>query len=224
MSAVFESIEALVFDFDGTLIDASVPVCRSFNAALQQFGVAPLVEEDVRRLIGTPLRGMFANVLPGATEQELDELIAAYRVFFLPLGRSDSRPMPGLHPMLAHFHPRLKLGIATSRAADGARLILEHMGLLDRFAAVVGIYEVTHAKPHPEPVLQALAQLNVSPPHAVMVGDVPYDMEAARRAGVHAVGLVSELYPPAALRAAGADAIIQSLDELIGMVSVDAEP
>ena len=223
MSALFESIEALVFDFDGTLIDASIPVCRSFNAALEQFGVTPLEEDAVRRLIGTPLRGMFAIVLPEANEQELDELIAAYRVFFLPLGCSDSRPMPGLHPMLEHFHPRVKLGIATSRAADGAQLILAHMGMLDRFAAVVGIYEVTHAKPHPEPVLQALERLHVSPPHAVMVGDVPYDMEAARRAGVHAVGLVSELYPAEALRAAGADAVIRSLDELIELVSVAAE-
>ncbi len=214
----FHRIRALVFDFDGTLVDASIPICRSFNAALEQFGAESVDEERIRGMIGQPLRVMFPAILPHITPADIEQLIAYYREHFRPIAPHLSEPMPGLGAMLDHFHPRTRLGIATSRMSDGAQQILGAMDLLDRFDVIIGLQDVENAKPHPEPVLKALAALDVQPDQAVMIGDVPEDMQAGTRAGAHAVGMASELYPPDRLRAAGADAIIHSLDELITLV------
>jgi pyrophosphatase PpaX len=218
MSASFRDIRALVFDFDGTLVDASVPICIAFNAALERSGRGALPESRIRGMIGRPLRDMFPMAEPGLAPDTIDLLITYYREAFRPIAPRLSKPMPGLERMLNHFHPGTKLGIATSRMSDGAQQILGAMNCLDRFDVIVGLQDVEHAKPHPEPVLKVLAALEVQPEQAVMVGDIPEDMLAGKSAGAHAVGMVSTLYGPDQLIAAGADAVIESLDELITMV------
>ncbi len=221
MTARFRNIRALVFDFDGTLVDASIPICRAFNAALERFGARPVQEERIRKLIGRPLKDMFPVMVPDAQPDDIEQLIEYYREVFRPLAARLSKPMPGLEPMLAHFHPDMKLGIATSRMSDGAQLILGAMHLLDRFEVIVGLQDVQNAKPHPEPVLKVLETLDIAPGQAVMVGDVPADMQAGKTAGTHTVGMISALHPDTRLVEAGADAVIRSLDELIPMVSAD---
>lgn len=215
----FNHIAALVFDFDGTLVDASDAICQAFNSALTQFGYPTLGDEQIRRMIGAPLKEMFPRAAPELPPDDIDALIEAYRTVFTPIACRLSRPMPGLTTMLDHFGPQIKCGIATSRLSDGAHRILEHMDLLDRFDAIVGLQDVSCAKPHPEPVEKVLALLHTSPEQAVMIGDVPADMEAGKAAGTNAIGIVSALYPSDVLRSAGADATIQSLEELIPMIA-----
>ncbi len=216
----FERIEALIFDFDGTLVDASAAICQSFNAALEQFGSSAIPEERIRRLIGKPLREMFPAVLPDATEQQIQQLIDAYRVVFAPIACDLSKPMPGLEEMMHHFHPRVRMGIATSRMSDGAHRILGAMGWLDHFDVIVGLQDVTHAKPHPESVQRVLAALDTAPDRAIMVGDVPADMMAGKAAGTAAIGMISDHHSAAVLQEAGADAVIQSLAELIDLIQL----
>lgn len=215
----FNHIAALVFDFDGTLVDASEAICQAFNSALTQFGLPALEDDKIKRMIGAPLKEMFPRAAPPLAPDDIDALIAAYRTVFTPIARKLSRPMPGLVTMLNHFEPHIKCGIATSRISDGAHRILEHMDLLDRFEVIVGLQDVNRAKPHPEPVERVLTLLRTPPEQAVMIGDVPADMEAGKAAGTGAIGIASALYPADVLRSAGADATIDSLDELISMIA-----
>lgn len=214
----FKNIEALVFDFDGTLVDASAAICQSFNAALEEFGSHAIPEKQIRQLIGNPLRDMFPAVLPHLSETDIEQLIDSYRTVFAPIACDLSRPMPGLAEMMAHFHPHVRMGIATSRMSDGAHRILGALGWLDHFDVIVGLQDVTHAKPHPESVQRVLETLGVSPHRAVMIGDVPADMAAGKAAGTAAIGMISDHHSAAALEAAGADAVIQSLAELIELI------
>jgi pyrophosphatase PpaX len=218
MSWRFHDIQALVFDFDGTLVDASIPICRAFNAALEGYGADSIEENEIRKLIGRPLAEMFPRVLPDLTEIEIERLITDYRAVFNPIATQLSRPIPGLMEMLHHFHPSMRLGIATSRISDGAHRILEAMGVRQCFEVIVGLADVSQPKPHPEPVLKVLDQLKVSPVHAIMIGDIPADIEAGRAAGAATIGVASDLYPEAALLDAGADAVIHSLAEMIELI------
>lgn len=120
--------------------------------------------------------------------------------------------------MLDHFHGKVALTIATSRISDGAYRILSAMDLLERFDVIIGLQDVTHAKPHPEPILKALEKVHVSPTQAIMIGDVPDDMRAAKSAGTGAIGMQSDQFSDEQLRAAGAEIVIKSLDELIDLV------
>lgn len=217
---MFTGIQALVFDFDGTLVDASAAICRAFNHALQESGHPTRPDAEIRRLIGHPLRDMFPQVVDGLSDTELARLIADYRKAFAPIACELSQPMPGLHAMLAHFLGRARLGIATSRMSDGAQQILGAMDLLDAFEVIVGLQDVEQAKPHPEPVHRVLAALQVAPEQAIMIGDVPGDMQAGRAAGTHTVGIASAEYPAEILVEAGADAIISRLDALIELITL----
>ena len=218
MSGRFRDIQALVFDFDGTLVDASIPICRAFNAALEAYGAQPIKEEAIRKLIGRPLLEMFPRVLPNLTESEIDTLITDYRAVFNPIATQLSKPIPGLMEMLEHFHPRMRIGIATSRISDGAHRILEALGVRHCFEVIVGLADVTQPKPHPEPVLKVLDHLKVAPAHAIMVGDIPADIQAGHAAGTSTIGVASELYPEEALLDAGADAVVHSLAEMIDLI------
>ncbi len=215
---MFTGVRALVFDFDGTLVDASAAICHSFNNALSRFGLPGRAEVDIQAMIGRPLHEMFHRAQPQLDQTDIDLLVAYYREAFAPVAASLSRPMPGLGTMLSHFRSRCALGIATSRLSDGAEKILGHLGCLDAFCVIIGLQDVTHPKPHPEPVLKAVMALGATPASSVMIGDVPDDMRAGRAAGTSTVGIISDLYDAATLRAAGADEVIARLDELMPLI------
>lgn len=213
-----DHIQAVIFDFDGTLVDASIPILRSFNIALEGAGFPAEREEDIRSLIGRPLAAMFRTVAPDAPDAIIDDLFNRYRVAFPPLGTTLSKPMPGLDRLLRELPRDIKLGIATSRISDGAVSILTALGYLERFEVIIGLEHVKKPKPDPEPVLMALRQLEVKPHHALMVGDVSEDMQAGKRAGAGSIGLVSEQHTAERLYAAGADQVIKQLDELLTLL------
>lgn len=221
MSDAFSGIRGLVFDFDGTLVDATVPICISFNAALVKFGAQPVSDDHIKRLIGHPLRDMFPTILPGLTTNEIQQLIDEYRQVFLPISTTLSKPMPGATAMIAYFKERCAMGIATSRITDGAERILGAMGLLDAFDIIIGLDDVEHPKPHPEPVLKALARMHVEPCNAVMIGDVPNDILAGRAAGTMTIGVASDQKARSELLDAGAHAVIADLQELIPLLTLN---
>ncbi len=216
----FEGIQALIFDFDGTLVDASKAICHSFNAALTFHGHEGLEDVVIKRLIGRPLRDMFIAVRPDQTSTQIDQLIDHYREVFLPVAVELSTPIAGLDKMCNYFRSKVKMAIATSRVSDGAHRILDALKLREAFDSIVGLQDVRKPKPDPEAVLLALARLNVPAHAAIMIGDTPADMQAGKGAGSDVIGIVSDIYSAEELVAAGADAVIGSLDELINIVRV----
>ncbi len=205
------TIRGVVFDFDGTLFDATDAICHSFNAALETLGRPPLPRAGICRMIGRPLVDMYAETVPGASRETLDRLVEAYRRVFHPVCLSMCRALPGLHACLDALADRCRLGIATNRGRRGAFQILDGFGVRDRFAAVVGLEDVERTKPHPEAVETAMARMGTCPEETAMVGDTPEDMAAGRAAGALAVGVTTGHHDARALRDAGADAVLPGL-------------
>ena len=208
------TIEAILFDFDGTLVDASEAIVRSFHAALAAADLAPLEPARIRAMVGRPLREMFEVAAPAATAPELDTLVEGYRAAFGPLAVPLSRPLPSVPEALDRLARGRRLAVVTSRASAGASLILEAMGLAPLFEVVVGLEAVERPKPDPEAVLRALALLDVAPGRALMVGDTPDDVRAGLAAGTATAGVTTGWFDGPALRAAGAGTVIARLDEL----------
>ncbi len=202
---------AILFDFDGTLIDASEAICHSFNHALHFVGLEPLSVDVIRLGIGRPLREIFLEYAP---PEKLEEAVGAYRTEFSRLSLAGSRLIPGVDsviPKLARDHG---LGIVTSRTSGGVHLLLRHFKLGQYFGSVIGVDEVRECKPAAEPVLRALAELGVEPHRAAMVGDTVHDIRAARAAGVLAIGVATGSHSRSALLEAGADRVLGSVAEL----------
>jgi 2-phosphoglycolate phosphatase len=208
-------VRAVLFDFDGTLFDASEAIHRSFNAALRDAGHAAWPMERLLPLIGRPLFEMFRIAVPDSTSEQREEWIRIYRAVFLPISVTLTRPLPGLHACIAALRKSgCTLGIVTNRSGPGARPILAGFQLADAFETVVGLDDVTRTKPDPEPVLLALARLGAPAKTAVLVGDTPEDMTAACAAGVRAIGVLTGSSSAESLVGAGAWFVLPDLTAL----------
>ncbi len=213
-------IEAVIFDFDGTLFDTTRAICTAFNGAMKADGRRPLPYAVITAMIGRPLVEMFARADPEADAATIERRVAAYRRLFLPVCVRASRPLPGMLECLrALRRRRCRLAIATNRKADGAVRILRGHGVRRYFSALVGIDEVSHYKPDPEGIFVALRRLNTPTERAAMVGDTPDDMAAGRAAGVLTIGVTTGGHSARALRRAGADDVLPSLAQLPARLS-----
>lgn len=212
------SLDTVLFDFDGTLMDASEAICESFRAALGRQG--PEVSDlRIRGMIGRPLREMFLVVRPFATDGEVDELVARYREVFLPMSAQASRPLPGAIDLVRMLEGTKRLGIVTTRLSDGALRMLRAHDLLDAFGCVIGLEHVERPKPDPQPIHRALERLGGVPERTLMVGDTPDDIHAGRLAGTATVGVTTGAYDGASLEQAGADLVIDSLTRLVPVLA-----
>lgn len=215
----FTNIRAVVFDFDGTLFDATEAICHSLNAALVAHGRAPLPRAEILPRIGRPLYEIFQALEPAASPTRVQSHVDAYRAAFWPVCLAQTRELPGLRPCLDQLRGRVKLGIATNRSEHGARYILDGFGFGADFATIIALEHVQQVKPHPEAVLTACAQLGVLPAQTLMVGDTPDDMRAGHDAGANAVGVTTGAYDRTALLAAGAHEVLSTLADLPGLMN-----
>lgn len=208
-------IRAAIFDFDGTLFDATDAIVHSFNTALKQHGRPALPRAAIHALIGRPLFEMFPALEPDATGERAESYIQAYREAFGPVCVKLTRPLPGLRSCVDRLKAAgLAMAIATNRSERGARTILAGFDMEKTFSAIIALEHVTHVKPDPEPVRLACKTLKVDPSEAVMVGDTPDDMKAGRAAGTYAIGVLTGIHDRAALLAAGAHEVLETLEAI----------
>lgn len=222
--AVLDRVGAIVFDFDGTLVDSAEAICGAMERVLVAHGYDAPEPAWTRRRIGRPLKELFTEAAGPLDEGTLDAWVLRYRIEFFALAPRHVRCLPGVAAAVRHFAGRIPLAIATARNADGALTLLEQVGLRDAFAAVVGIEHVSRPKPDPEMPLRALSLVGVAPARAIMVGDTPDDVMAGRRAGLRTVAVTSGAHDRAALAECAPDVVIERLDELIDCVGIEAAP
>ncbi len=207
------AVDAVLFDFDGTLMDASAAIVGAFRAALSD-QQDQIPEETIRGMIGKPLSEMFLRVRPDASDQDVTALIQRYREAFFPLSATHTHPLPGALEALTFLHGQVQLAVVTTRLSDGAVRMLRAHGMFESFDLVLGLEHVDHPKPDPQPVRRALRRLGVHAGRAVMVGDTPDDMKAGRSAGTGVVGVTTGAFDRPTLEAAGAHHVLASLREL----------
>jgi pyrophosphatase PpaX len=218
---VWDAIEAILFDLDGTLIRANNRWPLELAARL-----APL--KHVFPRLDTEALG---RTVFGALEAP-----ANYALSFLEHLRIDTgfwgltdrlRRSKGLaargeeawlgrgRDLVRVLAPQYLLAVVTTRGRKEAVAFVQGAGLADCFAAIVSRQDVWRMKPHPEPVRKAAGLLRVPVGRCLMVGDTTMDMAAARRAGAWAVGVLSGLGEQQELAQAGAHLILQSAEQLL---------
>jgi phosphoglycolate phosphatase len=195
----------VLFDLDGVLIDSHAAFTASVNHALGEYGLPVREPGELRRFIGPPLRGTFAEL--GVARADIDARVDAYRDHYGAHGAAVTTVFAGVPEMLGALRARHRLVIATSKAASLAETIVRELGLAPYFDALHGPADETAAEPKTETVARAL-------PAIALVGDTRYDMEAARANGLRAIGVTWGIGGEDDLLAAGAEALAHTPDEL----------
>ena len=208
---------AVVFDFDGVLVDSVAPVTSSINAALREHGLAERDPRELRRLIGPPTYSAFAELLAAAPDSpQVSAVVATYRAHYEAVYLSATRVFDGVVEMLEALSAQAALALATSKSVDFAQPLLDALGL-SRFFAVTAAADPRSSDDDKSAIVaRALAELGVA--EAAMVGDRSFDMEAARAHGLRAIGVSWGIGSVEELRAAGAEAIADSPAALLALL------
>jgi pyrophosphatase PpaX len=212
-------IDTILFDLDGTLIDSIELIRLSYVHALKVHrDIAPPHDFWLAGL-GRPLRWQFAQFT--ADEREIEAMVATYRTYNLARHDEMVTAFSGAVEAVRALKARgAKLGIVTSKFREGAFRGLRHAGFGDElFDVVVGADDVALHKPDPAPVLMALAQLDVAPERAVMVGDSPHDLASGRDAGTATAAVAWGPFPRAELLATRPTFWLERTDEIVTLLT-----
>ncbi|PYP44942.1 MAG: pyrophosphatase PpaX [Gemmatimonadetes bacterium] len=176
-------LSTFLFDLDGTLIDSIELILRSYRHTMRLHRGHEPSDDVWMEGLGTPLWVQFRHFTEDPAE--IEAMVATYRAYNLAHHDELVRPYDGVVEAVRALRARKKtLGLVTSKMRSGALRGLRVAGLEDAFQVIVGADEVTHPKPHPEPVLMALERLRAPVAGAVFVGDSRHDLECGRAAGV----------------------------------------
>ena len=202
----------VLFDLDGTIVDSGWIILASYRHA-----TTTVLGRDY------PDEVLLARVGAGDLEEQMrefdagkaDELARAYREFYAPL-HSELQAFPGMLELLRQLDEEGRtLGIVSAKRHDIVQLALDALGFGDTLDIVVGSDEAPRGKPHPDQILLALQRLGADPDQTAYVGDAPFDVAAAKAAGVHAVGVTwGGIHSRERMEAERPDAVVDTAEEL----------
>lgn len=209
---------AVVFDLDGTLVDTLPDLHTAVTQLLTEAGLAAPSAAEVRRMIGDGARKLVERSLtwsrgaPGEAELEAahDRFLEIYNAAPCKDSRLFANVEATLDRLAAAATP---LGVCTNKPQRPTELILSGLGIMARFAAVVGGDAVERRKPHPDHLRLVLERLGATADRSIMVGDSRNDLAAARGCGLACI-LVDFGYSAEPVRSLGADRVISDFAEL----------
>ncbi len=178
-------LTTFLFDLDGTIIDSIELILRSYRHTMQLHrSDEPMPPDDLWiKGLGTTLWTQFGQITDD--KEEIERMVQTYRTYNLTHHDALVKPYEGVVDEILRLKDRDKrLGLVTSKLRDGAMRGLRVSALDHAFDIVVGCDDVTHTKPHPEPVQKAVEELGVTCDETVFIGDSRHDMECGRAAGV----------------------------------------
>jgi len=219
-------IRGVLFDLDGTLVDCIRPMEKAFVEIAEELGAK--ITEEGRVNVAENLRSIliqrsspFAGVIflwrlggyVGMSHyRNLLMLIKAFRR--LKRIAEESPLFPGALALLSQLQGNaLKLGIVTTRSTDETSPLLKRLSIAPFFDVVVTRDDAARSKPYPDPVQLALKLLSIAPEEAVMIGDMPTDIESGRSAGTKTIGLLVGIFNKE-LATTKPDALASSLSEI----------
>ena len=209
-------ITTLLFDIDGTLIDTVELHARAWVDAFRHFGIEAALE-DLRLEIGKGGDQLLPSFVPPNVLAARKEELEAYRSeLFKERYLPDARALPGVRPLFERLKREGRtVVLASSGKADEVERYKHVAGIADLIDGATSSDDAERSKPFGDIFEAALRSVGAKPEEALVVGDTPYDVEAARMAGVKAIGVLTGGFTEASLREAGAVAVYRDLQQLL---------
>jgi phosphoglycolate phosphatase len=213
-------IRAVLFDFDGTLVDSYPAIAASVNHVRAEHGLPPLEDSVVRRFVGRGPENLLRHTVPNA---DLPRDVLLYRAHHPTVLRTGTRLLPGAVDAIAGLRQLgLRIAVCSNKPREFTGQLLEYLGLSRAVELYLGPEDVLKPKPAPDMLLAALHRLKLRPDEALYLGDMTVDIETARaaRVSVWVVPTGSDDLPT--LETAKPDRVLRDLGELpraLGLLS-----
>ncbi|MEC8898928.1 MAG: phosphoglycolate phosphatase [Pseudomonadota bacterium] len=214
-----------LFDLDGTLVDSAPDLAAAVDQMLEHLGRSPAGLDKVRTWVGNGAQVLVRRALAGKTDWEpataKDEALFndALTIFYHAYGQLNGRHsevFPGVHDCLDHLRQLgCRMAVVTNKPDQFVQPLLEKTGLAQWFDLSVGGDTLAVKKPDPAPLLHAMEKLGGTRGTTVMVGDSKADVNAALAAGIPCVAVRYGYNFGGSVDSLGADAVVDSLAELL---------
>ena len=218
-----EQLKLLIFDLDGTLIDSRVDLANSVNAMLRNFGRPELPLDVIASYVGDGAPTLVRRALGDPDDQAflssaLEYFLLYYREHKLDSTRVYDGILPALEQITSSLNGvRRRLAVLSNKPVNPSRQIVEALGMRDFFFQVYGGNSFSTKKPDPLGVNTLLSEAGCKTKETILIGDSDVDVLTARNAGVWSCG-VTYGFAPHSLLAAPPDVLLDSVDELIGLI------
>jgi phosphoglycolate phosphatase len=192
----------VLFDLDGTLVDAFTTLHRAYCHVLPQFGLPAPTAPEVRRAVGGGLEKAMSHFVPAELIAEACRAHVAYTDKIL---LEDPVLYDGASELLGALRAQgVKTGVLTNKIGAHARAVLAHLGVAGQLDLILGARDCAWRKPAAEFTAEALRRIGGTAASCCLVGDSPFDLTTASNAGFPCFCVTTGTHDEPALRAAGA--------------------
>lgn len=189
-----EPARALIFDMDGTVVDNMRYHEAAWGRLLTEHGLPFDADAFFRKTAGMASAEIIAPLFPDADKARIDALGHDKEIYYREAYGPHVAPVHGLFELMARADKAgVPMALATAAPPGNLDMVMDKLGLRERFATIVAPSQGFRGKPNPDLFLEAARRMNVEPAGCIVFEDAPNGIEAARRAGMRAVALLTML-------------------------------
>lgn len=204
---------AVVFDWDGTVMDSTYSIATAIQLAAADVGLAVPSLEQASWVIGLSLESALYRAVPDLDAERMPLFIQRYRFHYFQRD-PHLKLFDGILPFLTELKQQgVLLAVATGKSREGLNRVLQQTSLTPFFASTRCADE-TRSKPDPEMLHQILFELALDPEQVLMVGDTAHDIEMAKRASMDSVAVTYGAHDIPTLEQASPTVLVQSVHDM----------
>lgn len=208
----------IIFDLDGTLVDAYPAITASFNFTMIQLGYPKMPSLIIRRAVGWGDRNLLK---PFVKKADLEKAVRLYRQHHRRALLQGSRLLPGVKQTIAFLKKQgFRLAIASNRPTRFSAIMVRHLGIKKHFSYMLCADVLSRGKPHPGILLKIIRHFGIKRQDALYVGDMTIDAQAGRRAGIRTAIVTTGSHPEEEIRKEKPFLIIRKISELAKNIPV----
>jgi len=210
-------LSLIIFDLDGTLVDAYRAVSNSINYAFEQMGVPLVSHEKIKRCVGWGERVLIEKLVDG---KHVEKTLSIYRGHHRHALKSGVKFLPFAKDLLKNLKEQgYGLAIASNRPTRFTQIILKVLNITSTFDYVLCADKIKNPKPAPDILVKILQKAHLTPEQALYVGDMMVDIHTGRGADVKTVGVLTGSSDRKEIEGAGADWVIDNLSQLMSIIN-----
>ena len=206
-------IKLVIFDLDGTLVDAYQAIFKSFKFTMKKCAYPLKDNLTIRRAVGW---GDGSLLSPFVKAQDLKHALSIYRKHHKKELLKSSRLFPGAEKVLRSLKAKgYKLAVASNRPTRFSLILIRHLGIASYFDYCLFADKLKHGKPHPEILNRIRKKFSLKPNQVVYVGDMAIDLQAGGRARIKTIAVSTGSSTPRELRKEKPYRIIRRIVDLL---------